>query len=346
MTASLSDLRTPEKKTPMPGSPPTSRKIKTPERYWWAASVMLLACASNGDGSTAPTVLQNENNYRATGRLSLPTVQTASGKDVDICWTDMTTDIQCHQVAPLVDIDNVALLRLSLREDQVEQKLTAGTLAQSEVSGYLESRADHVSTCTKLFNFSFRGTSVKISDEYQERPGETFMLLFTRGIKTALGARMMMFIAPTAASDNTKVAAPPGCGLLDFQIDLSSLRKVPVPVKGPWMVDWRNLTADGLGNAVLYTDPDQLFVGFYQDKTVVDLEAAPFQIESLATALWDLPLTGEPTADLAKATLRSSGGAFDGFAHGTGTWILALMCSTCQNPAPILLTVLEPQGGQ
>jgi hypothetical protein len=66
----------------------------------------------------------------------------------------------------------------------------------------------------------------------------------------------------------------------------------------------------------------------------------------MATALWDLALTGEPTADLSKATLRSGGSAFDGFSHGTGTWILALMCSTCQNPAPILLTVLEPQGGK
>jgi hypothetical protein len=312
----------------------------------FAASIMLLSCGSNDDGAALPMVLQNENNYRATGKLSLPTVETAAGKDLDICWTDMTTDIQCHALAPLVDIDNVALLRLSLAEDQVEQKLTAGTLAQSEVSGYLESRADHVSTCTKLFNFSFRNTTVKVSDEYQERPGETFMLLFTHGTKTGLGARVMMFIKPTATSDNTKVAAPPGCGLLDFEIDLSSLRKVPVPRKGPWVVDWRNLTADGLGNDVLYTDPDQLFVGFYQNKTVADLEAAPFQIESMATALWDLPLTGEPTADLAKATLRGAGSAFDGFSHETGTWILALMCSTCQNPAPILLTVLEPQGGQ
>lgn len=345
MTASLSDLRTSEK-THMFETHPKPRRIKMPQTRWLAASMMLLACGSDGDAATPPTLLQNENNYRATGKLSLPTVETAVGKDVDICWTDMVTDIQCHDVVPLVDIDNVALLRLSLTEDQVEEKLTAGTLAQSEVSGYLESRTDHVSTCTKLFNFSFRGTSVKVSDEYQERPGETFMLLFTHGTKTGLGARMMTFIKPTATSTNTKVAAPPGCGLLDFKIDLSSLRKVPVSKQGPWVVDWRNVTADGLGNDVLYTDPDKLFVGFYQDKTTADLEANPFQLEAMATALWDLSLTGDPTADLGKATLRTTGAPFEGFSRGAGTWVLALMCTTCQNPAPVLLTILEPQGGK
>lgn len=309
------------------------------------ASASPFACGGDGGGTPPPVALLDENNYHAFGRLSLPTVETASGTDVEICWTDMTTDIQCHALAPEVDIDNVALLRLSLGESEVEDRLTAGTLAQAEISGYVESRADHLSTCARLFDFSFRGTSVKVVDEYQERPGETFMLLFTHGTKTGLGARMMMFIKPTAASGNTKVSAPPGCGLLDFKVDLSSLRKVVVPAQGPWVLDWRNVTVDGLGNQVLSTDPDKLFVGFYQGKTTADLEAAPFQLEAMATSLWDLALTGEPTADLGRATLRSTGAPFDGFSRAAGTWVLALMCSTCQNPAPIFLTILEPQGG-
>mgnify|MGYP005741916403 CR=1 FL=1 len=32
---------------------------------------------------------------------------------------------------------------------------------------------------------------------------------------------------------------------------------------------------------------------------------------------------------------------FTGFS-GDGIWILALTCSTCANPAPLFLTVLEP----
>ena len=313
-----------------------------------AALSSLFACgSSDGVGDVGPIVLQNQNNYRATGRLSLPTVETAPGVDLDICWNQMVTDIQCRTLVPQVDIDNVALLRFKgLGEDEIERKLTAGELTQSEIDGYLESRTDHVSTCAKLFDFSFLGTPVKVAEQYLEDAAESYMLLFTHGTKTGLGARMMMFIKPTAASANTKVDAPTGCGLLEFTVDLSSPQKVPMPAKGPWVVDWRNVTVDGLGNELLYSDPDKLFVGFYQDKTVAELEATPFELETMATSLWDLALTGAPTADLARATHRVTGAVFEGFSHRAGTWILALFCSTCQNPAPVILTVLEPEGGQ
>lgn len=313
-----------------------------------ALSALLPSCGSSDGGAGAgASLLENQNNYRATGRLTLPTVETSSGVDLDICWTQMVSDVQCHGLSPQVDIDNVALLRFKgLGQEQVEAKLTAGELSQSQIDGYLESRPDHVSTCTRLFDFSFMGSKLKVAEEYREDPAETYMLLFTHGTKTGLGARMMMFIKPLVASTNTKVDAPPGCGTLAFTIDLSSPTRVPVPAAGPWLVDWRNVTVDGLGNQALYSDPDRLFVGFYQDKTVADLEATPFELESMATALWNLPLDGAPTADLAKATNPTTGAAFDGFSHGSGSWILALMCSSCQNPAPIVLVVLDPQGGK
>jgi hypothetical protein len=306
-------------------------------------------CGSNGsdpDAAPSPIQLGNENNYRATGSLALPTIETASGVDLDICWTDIATDIQCHPVAPQTDIDNIGLLRFKgLSQELVEQKLTSGELAQSEIDGYLDARADHVSTCTKLFKFSFMGTVVDVSSQYLEDPGETYMLLFAHGTKAGVGARVMTFIKPTASSTNTRVDAPSGCGLLAFTADLSSAKKVPVTAGGPWVADWRNVTADGLGNEIIFSDIDRLLIGFYEGKTVADIEAKPFEIETMATSLWDLPLTGGRTADLSKATHRATAAPFDGFSHGTGTWILGLFCSACQNPAPLILAVLEPQGG-
>ena len=52
----------------------------------------------------------------------------------------------------------------------------------------------------------------------------------------------------------------------------------------------------------------------------------------------DLP--GGTTASLGDAT--NGGAAFDGFS-GNGVWLLALRCTTCANPAPLFLTVLEPE---
>ena len=156
----------------------------------------------------------------------------------------------------------------------------------------------------------------------------------------------MTFVKPTALSTNTKVDAPSGCGLLSFTADLTSPARVPVPTAAPWNVDWKNVTVDGQGNNVISSTIDKLLVGFYQSLTVADLEAKFFDIETLATLLWDLPLTGSREADLSRAVNRATGTAFDGFSHGSGTWILALSCSSCPNPAPVVLVVLEPQVGK
>ena len=77
--------------------------------------------------------------------------------------------------------------------------------------------------------------------------------------------------------------------------------------------------------------------------SVEDLEQQVFDIELIATEIWELGLDRETEADLSEARSRDGGAAFDGFAdRSDGVWLLALMCSTCQNPAPLLLSVLEP----
>jgi hypothetical protein len=159
---------------------------------WWMGFVfpaalvgtlsLLAGCGSDaGGGNASRTILlQNENNYRATGSLSLPIVVTASGTDLDICWTDVVTDIQCHPVVPQNDLDNVGLLRLlHLNETQAQEKLISDTLQQSEVDGYVEFGTDHTSTCTKLSKFSFFGTAIDVAAQYQQSADETYMLLYT-----------------------------------------------------------------------------------------------------------------------------------------------------------------------
>jgi hypothetical protein len=69
-------------------------------------------------------------------------------------------------------------------------------------------------------------------------------------------------------------------------------------------------------------------------------------LELIATQLWEISLTTSGrTADLAKAKERTSGAVFPGFERKDGVWALGLMCSACQNPAPVLLSVLEPSDG-
>jgi hypothetical protein len=78
--------------------------------------------------------------------------------------------------------------------------------------------------------------------------------------------------------------------------------------------------------------------------TAADIQAKFFDLELMATSLWDLELAGGFTADLSQAKDRKTGAPFAGFGQGAGIWLLALICSTCSNPAPVILTVLDPSG--
>jgi hypothetical protein len=315
--------------------------------FFLAGSLPLLgACGGLGDGQSGVIRLGDENNYRATASLSLPTVETASATDLDICWTGTTSDLLCHPVVPETDIDTVGLLRLrGLTEPQIEAQLVSGTLAQSHVDGYVQYFTDHIATCIKLSQFSFFGTASDIASLYVESTIESYMLVFAQGIQPGVGSRAMTFLKPTANSTNTRVEAPSGCGLLDFTADLASLTRVPVSAGGPWTVDWGNVTTNGQGDPITYARVNRLLVGFYQGLTVADLQARFFDIELLATSLWELPIPGGHTADLGQAVERSSGALFPGFARTDGAWMLALLCTTCQNPAPVVLTILKPGGG-
>jgi len=157
-----------------------------------------------------------------------------------------------------------------------------------------------------------------------------------------------MFLRPLAASTNTKVDATSACGTLTFNADLTTPEKVRFKAAGPWIADWHGVTVDGQGNEIIYSLLDKLLLGYYQGMTVADIQAKFFDLEIMATSLWDLGLTGGYVADLAQAVDRKTGAPFAGFSgHASdGVWLLALSCSTCQNPAPVILAVLEPSEGQ
>ena len=311
-------------------------------------TLALAACggASTPDATRGNVLLHDENNYTTTASLTVPVVETATAMDLDICWAAVASDLQCHPVAVETDLNNLSLLRIShLSQQQVEDRLADGQLSQAQVAGYLEKHIDSTTTCAKLSELSFFGTAIDVPSEYVESESFTYLLLVSKGTTPGIGARTMAFLEPTATSTNTHVDIGTGCGLLDFSADLAALTRLPVPAAGPWTLDWRDITRDGQGNPAPFEKIDGVTIGFYAGMTVADLQAHIFDIQLRATTLWDLALTGGKTADLALATDRASGAAFPGFARAeAGTWMLALTCSRCQTPAPVVLTILTPGG--
>lgn len=307
------------------------------------------APSENEPSGNAAIELVDANNYATKSELSIPTVEVAADTDISICWGDLSSDLMCHGVEPEEHIDNVGMLRfLHLSEADVEARLTAGELSQSEVSGYLEYPTEGEETCTDLSSMSFLGTPIELDQEFVEGEEHVYMLVFTTGTSPGVGARSMVFVKPTSGSSNREVRAPNGCELLEFEADLANAEPVRVPRSGPWEINWRSLERDGGGNEVPFSRIDKLMLAFYEGRDVGYLEDNIFDIELMATSVWELPLDNQRSVNLSDARLRDGtsedGSAFAGFdTDAEGVWLLGLLCSTCQNPAPVLLSIVEPE---
>jgi hypothetical protein len=315
----------------------------------------LAGCASTDEKPPAAgnLLLTDANNYQSTSALSIGVVPTAPAVDLQVCFDEALKDIQCHDLVPSVDIDNVALLRFkNATPEQVQQKLVQSQLLSTDYDVYRDINTVDGETCVQTANMEFFGSPINLAEDYKESATDTYMLVFTRGTDPGIGSLTMMFVKPTAGETNTMVTAPTGCsadetmGMLDFTADLKETAPLQVPVgaaaPGALVVDWSDVSKDGGGGDVRASIIDRALIGYYEGKTVADLEAGIFDLETMATTMWEMPIAEGSTADLSQAIDLTTQMPFPGFTQTTGVWILALMCSTCQNPSPTILTVVQP----
>jgi len=290
-------------------------------------------------------VLRDQNNYTSQSNLTIPVIQTAPGADLSICWDGLTKDILCHDVAPATDIDNVSFLQvLNQSQSQIATKLALGQLSAAMVKIYRDHHVDHASneTCTTLSKLVLGSTPVAPATDYVEGADKTYLTLFSKGTTPGSGARSMAFLSPTAGNTNTTVNAPSGCGILSFQADVTTPMPLAAPKNGPYVLDWSQITHDAMGGTVLFQNLDQLMLGYYQGMSAADLQTKFFDIETLATSLYSFSIPqGTKYADLAQAK-DANGVAFSGFDRTDGVWAVALLCSSCQVPAPVALAILSP----
>src|SRR4051794_8966379 len=86
-------------------------------------SALLVAPAFGGCSSTSTPgttmagpkgniVLGDQNNYTSQSTLTIPTIQTAPGMDLSICWDGLGKDILCYDLVPATDVDNISFLQI------------------------------------------------------------------------------------------------------------------------------------------------------------------------------------------------------------------------------------------
>jgi hypothetical protein len=318
-----------------------------------ALAVPLAPACSSGSGGSGPVgnvVIEDANNYSSTSTLAIQTLQTAPMADLTFTWDAVSKDLLCHTAG---SIDNVAFLQIKgMTQAAIEQKLAVGKLNSNQVADYAEQHTmGATSVMVSTFNNYDKGSFTLVTD-YVPSTTAQYLALFTHGTALGVGAQSMIFLQPTDGIATTTVAAPNPCPdgmanganeILHFSATLSTM-PVSIPVAGPWKIDWSKVTTDNFGNALDFsqTTLDKVEVGFFQGKQPSDIEAGFLDIEQDATQLYTYTVpTGQQYIDL--MSTPTAGGAFPGFASTDGTWAVAVLCTKCSVPAPVVFSVLKPQ---
>jgi hypothetical protein len=323
-----------------------------------------LTVGCGGDGTPAPAVtpksvavpLSQENNYTFKSTLKIPAVKTAPEEDLSITWDKATKDIEGHTFDPTKDIDSVAFIPVnSSSQDTVSGWLNAGTFGMGMVafSGNAFQFVTKGATKASLTDFLSVGDSVPpvLSQVYVVDPTVTYLMVFQTGIQLGIGARTMMFLVPTDGNKVTDVSPNDDSSTLlqDFKADLTT--QVPLPIAADEVLDWSNVPKDGQGNDIAAGSIDSMLLGFYADRTAKDLQTGFLNLDQPTAAdggpdmSWEVPVPSGDTARLTDGKGRNGEPDFTSFDTGskTGTWLMAAFCSSCQNPAPLIVTVLEPK---
>jgi hypothetical protein len=174
----------------------------------------------------------------------------------------------------------------------------------------------------------------------------TFAIVAQTGPNLGTDIRMLQSFELDPSSTNTTVTLTNSSTTLTYTADLHSLHPTGVPAgTAALTLDWsqiqNNALGNSFGNTANYptTSITSAIVGHYT-QSLSELESQFLDLQTIAQDLYTAKTPYGNTLDF--TTLRdSNGNSFPGVSSD-GTWLVGLICGTCQNPAPWYLSVLEP----
>ena len=304
-------------------------------------------------------------NYQFSSTLTFPPTKVQPKTELSFDWSGVSKSFLGHAVDPKKDITLVSVLCWGLPRNELESQLNADTLFQSSLNGLpLTISTDGTTagiaagtTSAKLFQFTANGEpitetgTIKRSevmayfdaDSYSPE-NTTYTVMAGAGKEPGQGTLMIQSFLLDKSSTNTELKMTSASTELTWNANVHSL--VPTGVPGgdaAITVDWTDsIKTNALGGTFDPTMILRVLVGRYTED-VAQLEKQFLDIELIATELYrgDVPIG--TSIDLSTLTDKD-GKTFPGISN-TGTWILALQCGVCRNPAPWYLTLLAPMDG-
>lgn len=301
-------------------------------RIGWVG-LFLAGCPGKGDGETI--AFEDRNNYAFDGTFTIDSVQVGTGANFCIDWSAVTTDIRDRAFDP-VDVDQVALLQFDLTPSEVADQIDTNQLRQDDASNqYLWSQpGGESSACTQDFEIIGNAFDPAVLVEDDAKTWIVSLIDLDTGKNDIL---MTLFVEPAEASENDAVAVTDASAELDYTVDIAGKPGLAATADaGAWTLDWSAVTNDVNGTPFDPLLGDELLIAHYSGfASVNEVEGVFLQLDTVADETFTMDVYGEVDADLSGAE-DAGGQGFGGFTTD-GVWLVAVSCTTCTSPVPMLL---------
>ncbi|MEQ1565746.1 MAG: hypothetical protein ABMA64_08930 [Myxococcota bacterium] len=293
-------------------------------------------CNGCNGGSGEELLLADGNNYTFSNDITMQVTEIQAGEDARIDWSGLLTDVRGREVT---EIQQISMLKFSYPFDELVPLFATNEIdAQAEAT---ESYLFDVTTSAEAMASDFEITGVGFipADLFVDDPTSTWTVSAVNYPGGRLDLLMSKAFQPTADSTNHEITLGDGDTLIDYVVDLHSAPPLAAPAGvADLVLDWTDATTDVYGHPFDPVAGDELLIGHYAGD-VTSVEEGFLQLDTNADQIYRLSVIGATSAVLADAA-DESGGAFAGFTTD-GTWLVAISCSSCSTPVPLLLAVVE-----
>jgi hypothetical protein len=289
------------------------------------------------------------NNYSLSFKLHFPPVTAIHNTDLTFDWSQATKDNLRKTMDPKTELNLIMIILWNSTLERFEKDLAKDELLQSEMTGPLVFYPKDGKTSAKLSEFSYlTGVEVPFKNtlEYFDvdlrKPEENFYTLIgCTGTTVGQGFRIIQSFKLDKASTNQTVAITARSAELDFTADLHSARPTSVPVgTADISLDWDKLGTNAMGNDFFADNITSASIGQYS-QSPAELENDNFlNLDTVAKRFYQRAIEEGTSVDFSRMK-DGDGNPFTGI-DDDGTWLVALRCGSCKNPAPLYLSILKP----
>jgi hypothetical protein len=323
--------------------------------------LLTISCGSSGGGGASVTctsgtmVAAEANDYSFMSSIMFHPVKVKSMSDLTFDWGGVTTDFLGHPVDPVADLTTIFVLLVNTPAATLETQLDNDTFSDGSVQIAPPPQVMPTGqTSASLYEDFMAGGEPITADlaapylvaAMWTPANSTFAIVAQTGPNLGTNIHMIQSFELDDSSTNTKVALTNSSTTLTCHADLHTLHPTGVPAgTAALTLDWSQIQTNALGNDfgntanAATTAITSAIVGHYT-QSLSELEGQFLDLETIGQDLYTADIPSGTTLDFT-TLMDSAGKPFTGVT-ADGTWLVALHCGMCQNPAPWYLTVLKP----